>query len=246
MIQVEGVSSHRGTQRPALEDLTFSVPTGTIYALLGATGAGKTTLVNMLRGIVRPESGRASIGAWDCSHQLLDVRRHTVFVTPDAALFATRTVRSNVDFFCRIAGAHRAATPEAIENACRRVALPERDFDRPVRELDREAHVRVWLAVACLRNVSAVVLDDPTADVDATRTNWIREALQECRDSGQAILVATSDVALATGCSDVIGILRGGRLQAERARGEMSGRALTDLYVEYLGAESVRPGYGPP
>jgi ABC-2 type transport system ATP-binding protein len=242
MIESRGLSKRFGGGPLVVDDVTMRVGRGETYCLLGMPGSGKTTIVEIFRAALTPTAGTAMIGGVDCLEDPVEVRRHTLFVTPRTSLVPGLSVRANVEFFCRVAGASCVATRGAVENALRRVGLPERVFDLRAQLLDRrEASVLVWLAVGWLREVPTVVLDDPSANLDARGTEWVADTVQEYRTAGKAILITTSDVFFATTVGTRIGVLREGRQEAEYRPDEITHENLANFYVEYLGRPAA-PG----
>jgi ABC-2 type transport system ATP-binding protein len=245
MIESRGLSKRFGVGPLIVDDVTVRVGPGETYCVLGMPGSGKTTIVEMFRSAVTPTAGTAMIGGADCLNDPVEVRRHTLFVTPRTSLVPDLSVRANVEFFCRVAGARRVATRGAVENALRRVGLPERVFDLQALRLDRrEASLLAWLAVGWLRDVGSVVLDDPSANLDARGVEWVAEALAEYRAAGRTLLIATSDVLFATTVGTRIGVLREGRQEAEYRPDEITHENLANFYVEYLGRPAA-PGAAP-
>jgi ABC-2 type transport system ATP-binding protein len=242
MIETRGLSKRFGVGPLVVDDVTVRVGPSETYCLLGMHGSGKTTIVEILRSAVTPTAGTAMISGVDCLEDPIEVRRHTLFVTPRTSLVPDLSVRANVEFFCRVAGARRLATRGAVENALRRVGLPERAFDLQPQVLERhEASLLVWLAVGWLRDVATVVLDDPSANLDARGVEWVADALAEYREAGKTLLVTTSDVLFATTVGTRIGVLREGSQEAEYRPHEITHDNLANFYVEYLGRPAA-PG----
>jgi ABC-type multidrug transport system ATPase subunit len=242
MIESRGLSKRFGAGPLILDDVSVRVEPSETYCLLGLPGSGKTTIGEIFRSVVMPTAGTAMIGGVDCLADPVEVRRHTLFVTPRTSLVPDLSVRANVEFFCRVAGARRVATGGAVENALRRVGLPERVFDLQAQLLDRrEAPLLVWLAVGWLRDVASVVLDDPSANLDARGLEWVADAVAEYRAAGKTLLITTSDVLFATTVGTRIGVLREGRQEAEYRPDEITRENLANFYVEYLGRPAA-PG----
>jgi ABC-2 type transport system ATP-binding protein len=242
MIESTGLSKRFGVGPLIVDDVTVCVGPGETYCLLGMHGSGKTTIVEIFRSAVTPTAGTAMIGGVDCVEDPVAVRRHTLFITPQTSLVPNLSVRANVEFFCRVAGARRVATRGAVENALRRVGLPERVFDLQAQLLDRrEEPLLVWLAVGWLRDVASAVLDDPSANLDARGLEWVADAIAEYRAAGKTLLITTSDVPFATTVGTRIGVLREGRQEAEYRADEVTRENLANFYVDYLGRPAA-PG----
>jgi len=249
MIEVRGLSFRYGTDPPAIDDLSFEVAAGEVYCMLGAAGAGKTTLTDLLAGGLKPSGGRASIAGADVRLAPLRARELTTFIRAHAPLYGSMTARQNVLFLVRMGRADRRPTRPDVENALRSVGVPERHFDRRVRDLPQQLRVPLWLAVATLRDTSAIVLDDPLASIDAQSSEDVCDCLDMFRARGKAVLLTTGDLALASRIADRIGILHHGRRIAERLRSELLDQSVTEFLSEYeanpAGSLASEPRHGP-
>jgi len=234
LIEARGLSKRFGSGPLALDDVGFVVGEGEILCLLGNPGAGKTTLTGMFWSAVKPTRGEALVHGFNAALQPLEVKQAATFITANGAFHSTWTARKNVTFLTRMAGVQLPASRKPIEMSMRRVGVRDRDFDRPMRELAPGVSVLLWLAVAAARDTQAVILDDPTIRLTSHEASDVQDGLLELKQRGKAILLATSDVTLATAVADRIGILRAGRLGAERTRPQWLGQHLTELYVEYM------------
>jgi ABC-type multidrug transport system ATPase subunit len=235
VIQAKRLTQELGRGARVLSSITFEVAAGETYALLGSAGSGKSTLVGIVRSAIRPTSGQALISGKNCTTEPLAVRREAVFITPHSSLFSMSSARSNVKYLCRIAGAESRADDSAIDNAFRRVGLPERAFDMRLQALGREGHVQTWLAIALLRSVSALILEEPSHAIDQSGQRPVLEAIQECRDAGMAVLIVTSDIAFASVAGDVVGVLEAGMIQSEHSRVDFGQRGLAELVKHGVG-----------
>lgn len=230
MIAADGLTQRYPPDLGALDNVSFIVDAGESYVLLGGTGAGKTTIVNIFLGAIAPTAGTATVAGVNATSRPMDVRRLATFVGPLAALYADLSARQNVEFFARMA--HVAATRRVVDNAMRHVGIPDRCFDRSVRDLGRGPSIGLWLAIAGLRGTRALILDDPTAGLDPLAAAEVRENLAEVgRDT--ALLVASSDVLLAMRLAGPVGLLRQGRLVAERSGPGLAHRDLSDFLLDY-------------
>jgi ABC-2 type transport system ATP-binding protein len=219
----------------ALDAVSLSVQAGQIYCLLGAAGAGKTLLLHTFLGLVPLTTGRVLLNGIDVARDPLRGRSQVTYIPRGASLYRSLTARENVEFFTRVDG-HRGRLSRAdYYNAMRKASIPERYFERPARELGPAVSISVWLAIGLLKNTSVLLIDEPTVCLDLHATADLREFLDEFRARGRAMLIATSDLLFAGAIADRVGILQEGRKRVELSRGELAGRSLPELYLEYLG-----------
>jgi ABC-2 type transport system ATP-binding protein len=222
----------------ALDGVCFFVAPGEIFVLLGGPASGKTTLLGLLLGAATPTRGRALIEGIDAASDPIRTRSRLVFVTAQAPVYRNKTTRENVAFFARFAGAQFPRS--AVANALRRAGIAEREFDRRPDEANRSLAVRLWLAVALLRDTPVVLLDEPTHGLAPTESAEIQESLSDLKGRSKAVLVTTSDVWFATQAADRVGILNAGRKTAEKLGADLVSHRLTDLSVDY-GGSPLRP-----
>jgi len=233
MIEAVELSKRFGLDRLALDQLNFQVRPGELYCLLGAHGSGKTTAVNLFLDFYRPTSGRALVDGFDVARSPIEAKRRMSFIGGSAALYPGMTPRQNIEFFTRLAGSSGSKT--RTYDVLRQFGVPERLFERKVADVPPEIRLLIWLSIASLRETPVLLLDEPTAGLDSRATADLQDHLLDFKRQQRAILLATSDVLLATQVSDRIGILKHGQMVVERTRSQMLGQSLTEIYFDYVG-----------
>jgi ABC-2 type transport system ATP-binding protein len=234
LIDVRGLTKQFGVAACAVQDLSLTTRAGEVYCLLGGTGAGKTTTIKMLLGLLPPSAGQATVAGVDVTADPLGARAQTTFLTGRGTLSGAMTTLQNLRFLVRIArpGPWRETDGR---NALRTMGVPDRAFDERVKNLPRDLVMALWLAVAWLRATPVLLLDEPTTGLDAKAATRLQTRLARFRDRGQAVFIATADILFAGQIADRIGILKQGRMAAERTRAEVLSLSLTELYVDYVG-----------
>ena len=218
----------------ALDAVSLRVQPGEIYCLLGAAGAGKTLLLHTFLGFVTPSAGRAVICGADVAKDPT-TREHLTYIGQGASLYGSLTARQNVEFFARVDGRAVTFSRDDYYNTMRRVGIAERHFERAARDLEPSVLLSLWLAIGLLKNSPALLFDEPTVGLDLYAAAGLQETLREFRAQKRGLLVATSDVLLAGGIADRVGIINEGRKRIELPRSELVGRSLPELYLEYMG-----------
>jgi ABC-type multidrug transport system fused ATPase/permease subunit len=231
-VELRDVSFAYEGAEPVLRDIDLTVEAGRTVAIVGATGAGKTTLVNLIPRLYDPTSGAVLVDGVDLREvDLPSLRREIALVSDDAFLFSA-SLRENVAY------ARPDATDEEVADAARRAGLAEvvaelpDGYDTRVGErgltLSGGQRQRVAIARALLAQPRILILDDATSSVDATTESKIKEALREVMEGRTTFVIAhrLSTLALA----DEIVVLEGDRIVARGGHDELVGSS--DLYRE--------------
>jgi ABC-2 type transport system ATP-binding protein len=211
---VEGLTkTYTPGDRPAVDGLTFTMPRGETWGLLGGNGAGKSTTIAMLLGLLVPTSGRVLALGHDMATDRFAALARMNFSSPYIALPHRLTVRENL----RVYG-HLYGVPEMERRIADLVAeFDLGDFaDRPAGQLSAGQKTRVALAKALINTPALLLLDEPTASLDPDTGDWVRSALERYRaEAGAAILLASHNMGeVERLCSNVL-MLKGGRVVDE-------------------------------
>lgn len=217
----------------ALDTLNLRVEAGSLYCLLGANGAGKTTVINLFLGFLRPTAGSARIEGLDVLEHPVECKQQLAYLPESIALYDNLTARQNLAFFARLGG-RRGISQEELDHALRSVGLPERTFQRRVRTFSKGMRQKVGIAIAMLKEASALLLDEPMAGLDPRAAEELMESLRRLRDQGTAILLSTHDLFRARQLADQVGILKEGRQVLTFNRQELESQNLEKIYLEYM------------
>jgi ABC-2 type transport system ATP-binding protein len=197
----------------AVDELSFDVGAGEIVGLLGPNGAGKTTTIDMILGVLQPDSGAIVIDGVDLARQRSRALARTNFTAVYAQLPGNLTVLQNLQFFGRIYGVERLR--ERIE-----VVLDELDL-RHLRDtrcgvLSSGEQTRVGLAKAMLNQPRLLLLDEPTASLDPATADDVRRSIRQShqRDQGAILWTSHNMAEVETVCDRVL-ILSHGRVLVE-------------------------------
>lgn len=209
ILQVEGLTK-RFQAKLAVEQLSFSLDSGSIVGLLGGNGAGKTTTLSMLLGLLEPTSGTIQL----FGHDFVSTRHATLhrmnFCSPYVDLPQRLTVSENLRVFARLYGVKNAAdTIAGLAHDFRLLEL----MDQPIRRLSSGQKTRVSLAKALINSPDFLLLDEPTASLSPDVSQWIRHRLTDYRDrTGATILFASHDMREVEQLCDQVMMMSQGKL----------------------------------
>jgi ATP-binding cassette subfamily B protein len=231
-VELRGVAFAYEGGAPVLRDIDLAIDAGRTVAIVGATGAGKTTLVNLIPRLYDPTAGSVLVDGVDLRSVDLASLRHEIALVSDDAFLFSASLRENIAY------ARPDAGDDEVDAAARRAGLAEvvaelpDGYDTRVGErgltLSGGQRQRVAIARALLAQPRILILDDATSSVDATTESRIKEALREVMDGRTTFVIAhrLSTLALA----DEIVVLEDGRIAAHGGHDELL--SASELYRE--------------
>jgi ABC-2 type transport system ATP-binding protein len=206
----------RGKRR-ILDGLSFSVAPGSVYALLGGNGAGKSTTLFALLGLLKRESGEVRVAGHDPEKAPDAVRAACAYVAENVALYEHLTARDNVDYLLHLAAQKRDRAK--VEEAFAAVRLDPAAYDRRVGAFSKGMRQKTAIALALLRETPVLLLDEPTTGLDPAATADFHRLLTDLKSRGVAILMVTHDLLGAADSADAIGLIDEGKLAQEWRNG---------------------------
>ena len=220
MIRLDGVGLRYGrADGPAvLHDLNFSVPAGGFRWLLGASGAGKTSLLRLLTLAVRPSEGRLNVLGAAIEHarraELPPLRRRIGMIFQDFRLLPHLSAFDNVALPVRLAGRPEGQVRADVEEMLRFVSLTRRSDARPA-ELSGGEQQRVAIARAVIARPQLLLADEPTGNLDDVQAGRLMQLLIELNRLGTTVMVATHSQTLVEHYPGRALVLDDGRLVEE-------------------------------
>jgi ABC-type polar amino acid transport system ATPase subunit len=225
MLRIDRVRKRR-TDRWVLDGVSLSVERGIVYALLGESGTGKTTLLRCVAGLERLDEGSVEVDGsalFDRGRVVDDVRRRVGFVFQQHHLFAHMTALENVmEAPVHVAKVARETARARAEELLLRLGVAHRRDARPA-ELSGGESQRVAIARAMAMSPSVLLLDEPTSALDPARRKGVTALLRGLAESGTTVVLATHDIPFARDVATRAGMLAAGRLLREGPVEEVSG-----------------------
>jgi ABC-2 type transport system ATP-binding protein len=198
----------------AVDGVSFRVAPGEILGLLGANGAGKTTVIKMLTGILPPTSGSGHVAGADMRRAPLEIRRRIGYVSQAFSLYADLSARDNLLLYAGVYGLHGSAARNRVAEVAALGGLGAHR-GQPAGSLPMGVRQRLALACALLHRPQVLFLDEPTAGVDPLgRREFWNLLAGLARDEGVAILLTTHHMAEAEHCDRLV-LMHEGRVVAD-------------------------------
>jgi ABC-2 type transport system ATP-binding protein len=217
----------------ALDHVSFAVHPGQIYAMLGANGAGKTTTINIFLNLIEPTEGEARVAGIATHRDPLEAKAHLAYVSENVMLYGNFTAIQNLEFFARLGG-KRNYSRQDLHDILQRVGLSADAHHKKVRGFSKGMRQKCGIAIAILKDASAILLDEPTSGLDP-KAGWeFSRLLESLKQEGKAILMSTHDIFRAKEIADTIAIMKEGRLVMEKPASELAHLDLEKLYMEYM------------
>ncbi|WP_330174956.1 ABC transporter ATP-binding protein [Streptomyces sp. NBC_01498] len=221
----------------AVNEISFTVGEGELFALLGTNGAGKTSTVEMLEGLARPSGGTVRVLGHDPYTHRAEVRPRTGVMLQEGGFPTDLTVKETVRMW---AGCTSGARP--VGEALELVGLGGRAGVR-VKQLSGGERRRLDLALALLGRPEVLFLDEPTTGLDAEgrRDTW--ELVRALRDGGTTVLLTTHYLEEAEGLADRLAIMHGGRIEVSGTPAEVT--ATRPARIRFTLPEGMTPAQLP-
>ncbi|HEY5889451.1 MAG TPA: ATP-binding cassette domain-containing protein [Acidimicrobiia bacterium] len=201
-----------------LEDVSFSVQAGTVFALLGANGSGKTTTINILTTLIKADGGKASVGGHDVATEAAGVREQISVTGQFAAVDYVLTARENLVLIGELR--HVANPDEIAAELLDKFDLTEA-ADRRLLTFSGGMRRRLDIAMSLVGDAPIIFFDEPTTGLDPQGRAEMWETIQKLAGSGTTVFLTTQYLEEADQLADQIAILHGGRIVAEGSPDEL-------------------------
>jgi ABC-2 type transport system ATP-binding protein len=227
----------------AVDRISFTVDAGEVFGFLGANGAGKTTAIRMLTGLLAPTSGEARVAGFDVHTEAESIRRHIGYMSQRFSLYEDLTVRENIQLYGGIYGLTDRQIVERTASLVERLELSAALQDL-VGRLPLGWKQKLAFSVAILHEPRIVFLDEPTGGVDPITRRQFWEMIYEAAARGTTVFVTTHYMDEAEYCGR-ISIMVDGRVAALGTPDELKAAFSADSIDEVF-VRLARPGGGRP
>ena len=220
----------------AVDEVSIKVKKGEIFGFLGANGAGKTTMIRMLCGLLKPTAGKATVAGYDVYKQTEKIKQNIGYMSQKFSLYDDLTISENIEFYGGIYGLAKNLLNNRREKLLDQVGLSE-IADTMTKDIPVGFKQRLALGTALLHDPPIIFLDEPTSGVDpeARRSFW--DLIYQTAEEGKTIFVTTHFMDEAEYCHR-LSIMRDGKLIALDTPGNLkqqySKDNMQDVFVEIV------------
>ncbi|MEX2599900.1 MAG: ABC transporter ATP-binding protein, partial [Dehalococcoidia bacterium] len=204
----------------AVGGVSFSIGHGETYGLLGPNGAGKTTTISIVCGLLQSDAGQVFVDGVELTPKSVGAKAAIGLVPQDIAVYPDLTGRENLQFFASLYGIRGKKAKARIDEVLDIIGLTDRAGDA-AKEYSGGMKRRLNIGIGLLHQPKLLILDEPTVGVDPQSRNAILSAVAQLSDGGMAVLYTTHYMEEAERLCDRVGIIDGGKLQAEGTRSEL-------------------------
>lgn len=221
----------------AVEDVSFEVPFGKITALLGSNGAGKSTILNMIAGIMIPTSGDIKISGLNFGNHYKEIKNKVGYLTSDMCLYNSLTVEENLKLFGDLKGFSKNRINHRIKELIEGLELHE-FIDKHFSELSSGQKQRALISTSILHDPEILIFDEVTASLDIVISKSIMDFLKKEKEKGKAVLFSTHILSEVEYISDRILMIKKGCLVSETTYNDLlvqtGALTLTEAFFEVL------------
>ena len=211
-IDIKDLSKHYG-EVIAVNCISFEVKKGEIFGFLGPNGAGKTTTIRILTGIIKPNSGTATITGYEVLKQPLNVKQVISVVPETSNVYVELTAWQNLMLIGELYGISKKARQERAKALLEKFELYERR-NQLARSFSKGMKKRLMLCMALLTKPKVLFLDEPTSGLDVQSSRLMRDSIQQFNDNGTTVFLSTHNMEEANQLCDRIAILNRGKIVA--------------------------------
>lgn len=233
MLSVQNLSKHYNA-RKAVDDISFTLKSGEITALLGINGAGKTTTLRMLTGYITPTSGQVLLNGENILSEREKLLSSIGYLPENPALYNDMTIEDFLVYMYRLRMATEENEAAAVDRALNRCALTERRHDY-IASLSAGFRKRVGLAQAIIHEPKILLLDEPIADLDPRQIREIKVLLKEFKND-HAVLVSSHILKEVHEFADRILLMHAGKILAEAETSSIPAGELESWFMRHTDA----------
>jgi ABC-2 type transport system ATP-binding protein len=228
VIETDRLTKRYGQER-GVADISLTVERGEVFGFLGPNGAGKTTTIRLLLDLLRPTSGSARIFGLDSRRDGAAIRARVGNLPGGFAYDPRLSGRELLDYFAELRGITRGPRAQLLAERL------DADLERPLGQLSHGNRQKIGLIQALFHDPELLTFDEPTSGLDPLMQEEFLAIVAEEREAGRTVFLSSHDLDEVERVCDRVGIIRGGRLVAVEAVGDLTGRAFRHVSITFDG-----------
>jgi ABC-2 type transport system ATP-binding protein len=236
-ISIDGLTKDYGDVR-AVDGLTLTIPEAEVFGLLGPNGSGKTTTINCLTGLLKPNAGTVAVEGYDVQTQVREARGVMGVSPQETAVYPYLTGRENVELFGQLYAVPKARLRGRVDYVIEKVGLVD-EAGGKVGRYSGGMKRRVSIAMALVADPKVVLLDEPTVGMDPQSRRAIWDFVMELKDGGKTILLTTHYMEEAEEICDRVGVIDHGKLielgTPPSLKSKYAAEDLEDVFIRLTG-----------
>lgn len=238
-VELKNVTKRFGTNT-VIDDLSLSIPAGSMVTLLGPSGCGKTTVLRLVAGLEKPTEGKMFIDGEDVTDRSIQ-QRDICMVFQSYALFPHMSLGDNVGYGLKMLGRPKAEVKERVEEALELVDLAG-FADRFVDQISGGQQQRVALARALILKPKVLLFDEPLSNLDANLRRSMREKIRELQQQFNITsLYVTHDQSEAFAVSDMVLVMNKGKIMQLGSPQELYRQPASKFMASFMGDANIFP-----
>ena len=239
VIEVENLTKRFGSFT-AVDNISFSVERGEIFGFLGANGAGKTTAMKMLCGLLRPTSGKGVVAGFDINRDSEKIKAAIGYMSQKFALYEDLKVWENIRLYAGIYGVPEKDIAPKTDELLKELGF-ETEKETLVKSLPLGWRQKLAFSVSIFHEPKVVFLDEPTGGVDPVTRRQFWEMIYKASDKGITVFVTTHYMDEALNCDQLV-LINQGRIVAQGSPGEIihaafherADASLNDAFLKFI------------
>ena len=236
MIKVNGLTKYYGN-KPAAKDITFEVTKGEVFGLLGTNGAGKSTTIKMLCGLLKPTRGSIMIGNVDLNRMPLKAKSMMGYLPENPLIYDKLTGAETLELIGRLRKLSNDMIEQRVKYYAQTLDLGEQIYHE-VGTYSKGMRQKLAIAMTLIHDPEMLLLDEPASGLDPRYTKLLKDWIKNLSANGRTVLLSTHIIEMAETLCDRIGIIDQGKLMAIGTVNEIQNstgvRNLEDAFIRLI------------
>lgn len=225
----------------AVDDVSITIPEGSIYGFLGPNGAGKTTTIRMITGVLIPDAGSVQILGTDVQEEPLTAKLKLGVIPENSTVYSDLSAEQNLIISGKFYGMDRVVLRKRAGEILERLGLSDRKDDY-VRTFSKGMRQRISIGCAIVHSPPVLILDEPTTGLDVYSRRLVLDTIREMNQEGSTILLTTHNIEEANALCSMISVINRGRIVATESPERLKKTFDTSRYVEVAFDQAVEAG----